>query len=271
MTRFGSPASRRRTACAASPSPKRGFVEGRDFVVELRYGPTERLPDLARELVALKPDVIIAMGGPQTRALRAIANPLPVVGATLGPDPVGEGYPASLARPGGNYTGLTIPPPEQADSKRLQLLHEAIPAARRVAVLLRPIPVDESAVPAMRAGAQQLGIDLLVHYAAGPAHYPAAFAAMRAAGAQAAYIIDSSEFFRDAAMIAELALQAGLPSICGFPDTARDGCLLGFGQDTIEIRRRTADYVARIFQGTPPGDLPMASNYRPFCSPAPTR
>src|SRR5919202_3857349 len=152
----------------------RGFVEGRDFVVELRFGPTEQLPDLARELVALKPDLIIAMGGPIIRALRAIGNPLPVVmSAGGGYDPSAEGYAASLARPGGNYTGLTIPPPEQADTKRLQLLHEAIPGAQRIAVLVRPIPVDESALPAMRAGAERLGIDLLVHYATGPADYAA--------------------------------------------------------------------------------------------------
>jgi putative ABC transport system substrate-binding protein len=231
---------------------RRGFVEGRDFVVELRFGSSEQLlADLARELVALKPDVILAMGGPAVRALRAIANPLPVVMGT------GGSAGAATARPGDNYTGVVFPPAEQVDAKRLQLLHEALPAARRIGYLIRPIPVDEKYLPAARAIAEKLGMELLVQYATGPADYPAAFAAMGAAGAQAVYIPDTAEYNRDGAMLAKLALDTGLSAICGLPDMARDGCLMGHGLDIIETRRRTADYLARIFQGTPPGKLPI--------------
>jgi putative ABC transport system substrate-binding protein len=115
----------------------------------------------------------------------------------------------------------------------------------------------------MRAVAEKLGIELLVHHATGPADYPAAFGAMRAAGAQAAYIIEAAEYVRDGAMIAELALKAGLPALCGFPETARQGCLLGYGFDFVELRR-TADYLARIFQGTPPSELPIEELHMSF-------
>jgi putative ABC transport system substrate-binding protein len=234
---------------------KQGFVEGRDLVVETRTGATEQLPELARELVDLKPDVIIA-GGAAIAAARTATSTIPIVMSYSGEDPVAAGFAASVARPGGNVTGLMIWAPE-LDAKRLQLLHEAVPTARRIAALLAS-PLDhKDSLAALRSVAAARGIELLVFYAEFPADYDAAFAAMRSAGAQALAIAADARLSPSAATLAALALKAHLPTVCQRTEMAKAGCLIGYGPIEDELRRRAADYVARILRGASPAELPI--------------
>jgi putative ABC transport system substrate-binding protein len=234
---------------------KLGFIEGRNLVVTERVGDAAAMQGLPRELLLTNPDVIIAIGPDAIRAASEATSTVPIV--NFGPNLVERGLAASLARPGGNITGVVILGPE-LDAKRLDLLHEALPAAHRVGALLLPSGPDRlSSEREMRAFAVRAGIELLTYEASGPDDYPTAFASMRAAGAQAAVIQANPIFYRDAARLAQLAIETGLPTICEWAEMAKSGCLLGYGPDRAELRRRIAHYVARIFQGTAPGELPI--------------
>ena len=235
---------------------RQGFVEGRNLVLEARIGTVAELPALAGELLAAKPDAILANGLMAIRAVRAHSNTVPIVGAFIDGDPVAAGIAASLARPGGNVTGVVMLGPE-LDAKRLELLHQAVPTARRIAALRVSPKRSEESLAAVRGAAEALGVELLPFYAEVPAVYPAAFAGMRSAGAQGLAIIAAPEFFTNASTLAALALEAGLPTVCEWRKMAEQGCLLGYGPDIVELNGRNADYVARIFRGTSPGDLPI--------------
>ena len=173
---------------------REGFVEGRNLVLEVRTGTPAELPALAKELLATKPDAILANGLMAIRAVRAHSNTVPIVGAFIDGDPVAAGIAASLARPGGNVTGVVMLGPE-LDAKRLELLHQAVPTARRIAALGVTPKRSEENLAVMRGAAEALGVELLSFYAEVPAVYPAAFAAMRSAGAQGLAIIAAPEFF----------------------------------------------------------------------------
>jgi putative ABC transport system substrate-binding protein len=168
------------------------------------------------------------------------------------------GQAANLARPGGNVTGVVILGPE-LEVKRLQLLYQAVPAARRVAAIMHPSAPQRRAVVErqMRAFAAENGLMLLVFDVAGPPEYPAAFAAMRAARADALLIGSHPIFFRDATTLAQLALGIRLPTICQWAEMAASGCLLGYGPSRDQLRRQVAHQVARIFQGVAPAELPI--------------
>jgi putative ABC transport system substrate-binding protein len=235
---------------------RQGFVEDRNLVLEVRIGTVAEIPALAGELLAAKPDAILANGLMAIRAVRAHSNTVPIVGAFIDGDPVAAGIAASLARPGGNVTGVVMLGPE-LDAKRLDLFHQAVPTARRIAALGVSPKRSEESLAVVRGAAEALGIELLPFYAEVPAVYPAAFAAMRSAGAQGLAIIGAPEFFTNASTLAALALEAGLPTVCEWRKMAEQGCLLGYGPDIVELNGRNADYVARIFRGTAPGDLPI--------------
>jgi putative ABC transport system substrate-binding protein len=225
---------------------REGFVDGRNLVLEVRTGTVAELPELAGELLATKPDVILANGTIAIRAVRARSNTVPIVGSFIGGDPVAAGFAASLARPGGNVTGVVMLAPE-LDAKRLEFLREAVPNAQRI-VALGVSPAQGTAV---RAATEALGVELLPFYAEVPAVYPAAFAAMRSAGAQGLAILSAPDFFANASTLATLALEAGLPTVCEWRKMAEQGCLLGYGPDI------APNYVTRIFRGAAPGDLPI--------------
>jgi len=233
-----------------------GFVEGRNLVVETRFGTTEQLPALAHELAATQPDVVLAVTGAAIRALRQEAGATPIVGSFIGVDPVMAGFAKSLAHPGSNVTGIVMLAPE-LDAKRLDLLHEVIPGARRIAALAVSAQRDASSIEAMQEVASRDGLEILPFYAAASDEYPAAFAAMRGAGAEALQIVSAPEFFSDARTLAMLAIEANLPTICEWKSMAAEGCLVGYGPDFAGLLRRTADYVARIFRGAAPGELPI--------------
>jgi putative ABC transport system substrate-binding protein len=234
---------------------KLGFSEGRNLVLDARVADAAAMAGMARELVLADPDAIIAVGPDATRAARQATTTVPLV--VFGADPVRSGWATSLAHPGGNVTGVTMLAVE-LDGKRLDLLHEAVPAARRVAALLMPsVPGQQPSEREMRDVAASDGVDLLTFDATGPEDYRTAFAAMRAVAAQGLVIMANPTFYRDAALLARLAIEAGLPTVCEWAEMAQSGCLLGYGPNRPEMRRRLAHFVAHIFQGAAPGDLPI--------------
>ena len=233
---------------------KLGFVEGRNLVFDGRVGELDSQTSLMRELLATKPDVVIAVG-PALAAVGAATRTVPIV--SFGRDPIELGLARSYARLGGNVTGVVILISE-LEVKRLSILHEVAPDRQRVAVLVSsaassgPTAVGEAA---LRKAAAGLGIELLAFPVAAPADYPAAFAAMRAADAQALVISATSEFYRDGKQLAALALEARLPTVCEWADMAHAGCLIGYGPDRTALRLRMAAQIAQIFRGTAPGDI----------------
>jgi putative tryptophan/tyrosine transport system substrate-binding protein len=234
---------------------REGFVEGHNLVLEVRIGIGAELPALAEELLATKPDAVLASGPIAIRAVRAASTTIPTVGAFIGGDPIAEGFAVSLARPGGDITGVLMLGPE-LDAKRLDLLHQTVPAAQRAAVLVSPKQNQEN-LAAVRGVAEALGLDLVAVFAEAPAEYPAAFAAMRSASAQGLAILSAPDFFTNASTLATLALEAKLPTVCEWRKMAEQWCLLGYGPDYAELMARNADYVARIFRGASPGELPI--------------
>ena len=230
---------------------KLGFVEGRNLIFEGRVGETDALPALMRELIAAQSDVVIAVGPAAITAAGAATRTVPIV--SFGPNPIELGLAASYARPGGNITGVVILISE-LEGKRLSILREAVPTRRRVAALI-PSSIRVISEPALRKAAAGLGIELLPFVVTTPADYPSAFAAMRAAGAEALVIGATPEFFRDAKQLAGFALEAGLPTVCEWAEMAQSGCLIGYGPSRAALRRRIADQIAQIFRGTAPGDI----------------
>jgi putative ABC transport system substrate-binding protein len=176
---------------------------------------------------------------------------VPIV--AFGNNPIVLGLAASYARPGGNVTGVVILS-DELEAKRLSILLEAVPDRRRVAALVPPV---SGASEAVRKAAAELGVEVLVFPAAAPSDYAAAFAAMRAQGAQALIISAFPQFLRDGRQLADLALEARLPTVCEWADMAHAGCLIGYGPSGIELRRRIADQIAQIFRGVAPGDIPI--------------
>jgi len=231
---------------------KYGFVEGRNLILDARIGSADALPGLAHELAASMPDAVLAVSSVAVQAIKEATTTLPIV--MFGDDPVGQGFAATLARPGSNVTGVTIQGAE-LDGKRLQLLHEALPSARRMAFLALPQQVRN--IGEMQRSALALGIEVHVFRVNEPTDYAAAFASMRKVGAQALVISAHSKLYQDGAQLAALAVEAGLPTICEWAEMARTGCVLGYGPSLREMRRRVADYIARILQGTPPSALPI--------------
>ncbi len=236
---------------------KLGFVEGRNLSVQVFSADDayERLTALAVELVATKPDVIIAVAPVAIRAARAATSTIPIVMAYGGEDPVAAGWAQSYTRPGGNITGVVLLNPE-LEGKRLHLLHDTFPT-RRIAVLFhsrsRNTPTDRS----VQAVAHKAGINIQSFYTSGPEEYEATFHAIRSSGADALHIAGGPIFANDAPRLAELALKAGVPTICEWRDMARSGCLIAYGVDRAALQRRVADFVARLLRGAPASEMPI--------------
>lgn len=232
-----------------------GFVEGRNLSVDEATAAPGRLAETARRLAAAGPDALIAIGGDAVFAAQSVAEQVPVV--IFGPDPVRLGLARNLSKPGGNTTGVVILAAE-LDAKRLQLLHDAVPGARRIAVLMRAAwPAADASEAEMRKVAESLGIELTRHDASGPEDYAAAFAAMRQAGAQALIISADPTFYRDTGVLLKRAAETGVPAGCQWTEMARAGCLLSYGPNLTVSRMRLADFVARIFRGATAAELPI--------------
>jgi len=238
-----------------------GYVEGRNVVIEYRdaEGKPERLPALAAELVALKVDVILAPGTPQALAAKQATRTLPIVfGAAA--DPVGSGLVSSLARPGGNVTGLSVVTPELV-GKRLELLTQAVPGVSRVAVLWQPGNYGERTEKDMlkeaEVAARALGVRLQFVEARGPADFDRAFSDITRARAGALTVVPSAMLFGERRRLVDLAAKNRLPAVYQWREGVDAGGLMSYGPDFADLFRRAATYVDRILKGAKPGDLPV--------------
>jgi putative tryptophan/tyrosine transport system substrate-binding protein len=234
-----------------------GYVEGRNLVIEFRWaqGKYERLPELAAELVRLKPDVLVTHGVPGTLAAKRATETIPIVVGVVG-EAVAIGAVEGLARPGGNVTGSSFFVPE-LNAKRLEVLREAFPRLSRVGVLLnRDNAVNMHVLKAMEQTAQALKIQLESVEARDPADLENAVSTLVKGRASAIAVEDDAMLLAHAERIAELARKHQLPTI-GFVEYARAGGLLAYGVNFPDLWRRAATYVDKILNGAKPGDLPV--------------
>ncbi len=252
-----SPDQRMGRTSLLTPLRELGYVEGQNLVFEPRYaeGNPDRLPALARELVGLRVDVIVAVGSSSIRAAKEATTTVPIV-MYGGVDPVATGIVASLARPGGNITGILIAAGNTLADKRLEIMKEAVPQAARIAFLAAEDPGFGPQVEEARKAAASLGTKLtVVEVRAG--NYDRAFASIVAERAGAVVIGASPFFFRDRQRIIELAAKHRLPAIYEWFEQVKDGGLMAYGPNQSGLVQRVAAYVDRIFKGAKPGDLPI--------------
>ena len=235
-----------------------GYVDGKNLVIEWRFaeGKNERLPGLATELVNLKVDVIVAQGRPATSAAQKATTNIPIVMGTIG-DPVGAGFVKSLARPGGNITGLTNISGD-ISAKHLEMLLSMVPKLSRVVVLVNPEnPSNTMALRNVQAAALRTGVTILSFEARAPQEIENAFSQMPRQKAGALIVTRDAFFNQQVRQIAELAAKNRLPTICGIREYVEAGGLMSYGQDQADSNRRAATYVDKIFKGAKPSDLPV--------------
>ena len=240
-----------------------GYVEGRNVVIEYRdaEGKPERLPTLAAELVVLKVDIIVAGGTPQALAAKQATKTIPIVFASAASDPVTSGLVTSLARPGGNVTGLDSLSTELV-GKRLELLTQAVPGVGQVAVLWLPGVYGERTEKEMLTGAEVAarGLKVRVQFVEAtrdPADLGRAFSDMTRARAGALTLLPSNMFFREHRRLLDLAARHRLPAVYPWRDLVDTGGLMSYGASLTDLSRRAATYVDRILKGAKPGDLPV--------------
>jgi putative ABC transport system substrate-binding protein len=235
-----------------------GYVEGQNINLEPRWaeGQHDRLPGLAAELVRLKVDVIVAAATPASRAAKAATSTIPIVIVAVG-EPVKAGLVASVARPGGNVTGLGLLTPDLS-GKRLEMLLEILRKVSRVMVLMNPDnPVSAIFWNETKAAAQTLGADLQRLDVRKPAEIEPAFVAITAAAADALLVFDDPMLWSNRARIVALAAARKIPAMYGLREYADEGGLMSYGPDRPDQYRRTAIYVDKILKGANPADLPV--------------
>jgi putative tryptophan/tyrosine transport system substrate-binding protein len=235
-----------------------GYVEGQHFVLEYRgaEGQYERFPALAAELVRLPVDVLLVPNTPAALAAKQATTTIPIVMMTIA-DPVGSGLVASLARPGGNITGLAVLRPELV-GKQLEFLKDVLPTVSRVAVLWNPTnPVAALVVQAADVAAQALGVQLHLVEARGPDAFDSAFAAMTSAHAGALLVVGDPMFVQHRSRLAELAATSRLPTMYDQRRFVEAGGLFCYGASLPDQYRRAATYVDKILKGAKPADLPV--------------
>jgi putative ABC transport system substrate-binding protein len=235
-----------------------GYVEGRNIAIEWRSAGDQwdHLPALAVELVDLQVALIVTAEEPAALASRKVSQSIPIVMAQSG-DPIVTGLVASLARPGGNVTGLTTMAFE-LPSKEVELLREAVLKLSLLAVLSNPDnPPNSTALKSTGAGARALSLSVSVHDVRDASALAAAFAAMSKEGADGLIVLPDPMFLTQRAQIAELAARARLPAIYGITEHVRAGGLMSYAADRTALFRRAATYVDKILKGAQPGDLPI--------------
>jgi putative ABC transport system substrate-binding protein len=235
-----------------------GYAEGENIVLEFRWadGHADRVPGLAAELVRLNVDVIVTAGTVAAVAARNATATTPIVMAT-GAGAVETGLVTSLARPGGNLTGVTSVTHELS-GKRLQLLREVLPRASRFALLLDTgNPTSRLVAEQMLGAAKTLGVLLHVQEVRSAGELENAFATIARERAAGLIIVDSPPFFPERSRLAKLALKHRLPMLVGAKEYVEAGGLIGFGTDFPQLFRRAAEYVDKILKGAQPANLPM--------------
>jgi putative tryptophan/tyrosine transport system substrate-binding protein len=233
-----------------------GYVEGRNIVFDRRYadGRLELLPDLAAELVRLRAEVIVTASNPSIAAAKRATGTIPIV-MTTAADPVGAGFIATLARPGGNITGVTIDASAEMYGKNLGLLTEIVPGLARVGVL-RQVE-SGSGFAELAAAARRLNLALEIVDIRSPDDIDDAFVALTGKRASAVIFIGGPLLYLRRRQIADLALKHRLPAIHLLKDYTQAGLLMTNGPNLLDLFRRAASYVAKILGGTMPGDLPV--------------
>ncbi len=234
------------------------YVEGKNIVIEWRFaeGKADRLPALAAELVRLKVDIIITAGPQVTRPAKEATSTIPIVMAQ-DTDPVGNGFVASLARPGGNITGLATLSPELS-GKQLELLKEAVPSLSRVAVLGNSTrPGNTQALKEIELAAGAFGVKVQYLDVLSPKDIETAFRAAGKGRADAVLILGNPVATSQRKQITDLAAKNRLPAIYDRPEFVEDGGLMTYGVSQNDLFRRAATYVDKILKGTKPNDLPV--------------
>ena len=235
-----------------------GYVAGKNIVIEYRYaeGQQDRFPALAAELVRLNVDVIVSTGPATTHAVKEATATIPIVMAQVN-DPVGNGFVANLARPGGNITGLSTLAPELS-GKRLELLKEVVPKLTRLAVIGQSTllgntqALRETEVAGTAFGLKLQYLDVLV-----PKDIETAFRAATTARADAALMLQSAVLFSQRARTADLAVKSRLPATYDNREYVEYGGLMSYSANIIDLYRRAATYVDKILKGAKPADLPV--------------
>lgn len=237
-----------------------GWAEGHHFVVESRWaeGKLDRLPALVADLMGQKPDLIYAPSGIAAQATKDSGTSLPIVFA-FAPDPVGQGFGATLARPGRNMTGLTSTHTELS-AKRIEILREAFPGVRRIGVLyfraLSAAQVLEQVEETERA-AKILGITVFTEESPKPDDFERAFASIQRQAPDALIVIENPMFYNNRVRICELAATLRVPAVYNVSEWARAGGLLSYGASYRDLSRRAAAYAVKVLNGAAPGDLPI--------------
>jgi len=236
-----------------------GYVEGQNLIIE-RYsaeGHHERYADMAREIVGRNPELIVTGTNPVVIAFRAATSAIPVVAFMV--DPLKAGLVASLARPGGNLTGITLDPGIELWGKRLELLKEAIPLTAKTVFLAMRDGWEDSFGQALQDIGKQLGISLtaVLPQAGTPGEMERVFAAMVQQRPDAILISGEGDLYANRQLIVELAEKHRLPTMCPYRDYVDAGGLMAYTVDLAELLRRLADDVHQILNGAKPGDIPI--------------
>jgi|SRR5262245_30646401 len=242
-----------------------GYIEGKNIAIEFRWAKSaEELREFANQLVAQNVDIIFATSSTETGAARQVTKTIPIVFATHA-DPVGTGHVASLARPGGNITGISVLQSELT-TKALEILKEVVPEAKRFGVLSSPtVPSHLPTMRAAEAAAEKLGVTLHTALVRAVEDFDAAFAKIGRADVQAVFVAASALTVRSRPeLLAQLALKHRLPSMFGARDNVAAGGLMSHAPDQVELSRRSAIYIDKVLKGAKPADLPVeqASQYQ---------
>jgi putative tryptophan/tyrosine transport system substrate-binding protein len=234
-----------------------GYVEGQNVAIEYRFaeGRDDQLPVLAADLVGRKVDVIVTFGGPAPRAAKAASQTIPIVFA-IGGDPIAIGLVASLARPGGNVTGVSWLGGELT-SKRLELVSELVPHARTIALLLNPNNPQTGMVREMQDAARAKGVQLPIVYAGSENEIDAAFASLAQGGADALVVTAEPFINSRRQQIVALAARHAVPAIYGIREYVVAGGLISYGASLAAAYRQVGIYAGTILKGAKPADLPV--------------
>jgi putative tryptophan/tyrosine transport system substrate-binding protein len=234
-----------------------GWIEGQTIIIESRWaaGRPERLDEIADEFVRLKVDLVVTSSTNDSIVMKQAAPQIPMVFA-VSSDPVGLGLVASLARPGGNVTGLSL---QSTDStgKRIQLLREIVPGLHRLAILGNPSsPNAMLEVTEVQAAARTLGVDVATAEMRQTTDVNSTFELLKSR-TDALYVVADPLVYTNRVLIGTLALGARLPMMCGFRELVEAGCLMSYGANLPDLYRRAAEFADKILRGASPGDIPI--------------